>query len=134
MGTQISKAKIKQLEAKGKDGRMLMEDWLGVWLDPKYGKVGEEFTYSKGPRAGETGITTSFHAVTSGFNEATQMYYDASPIDFLKEAESRKLITLRPVGKGRTGKGVPGVRVYPYSDTTNRGSSILASMGLTPKS
>ena len=135
MAIAITKAEIKKLEAKGKDGRMLPKDWLGsVWLNPKYGHVGQEFTYSKGPKAGQVGKTTSFHCVTSGFNEATTLYYGVSPVDFLKEAEEHKLVTLRPVGRGKSGKGVSGVRVYPYSDTTSRGADILASMGLKPKS
>ena len=145
MAIAITKAEIKKLEAKGKDGRMLPKDWLGgldettnqyfgVWLNPKYGHVGQEFTYSKGPKAGQVGNTTSFNFVTSGFNEATPVYYGVSPIDFLKNAEEHKLVTLRPAGRGKTGKGVSGVRVYPYSDTTSRGADILASMGLKPKS
>ena len=102
---------------------------LNFWFDPKNGKIGEKYT----ARDGSTKETKSFHAVTSGFNDFIQVYYGISGKEFLEDAEAKRLCTLRPVGRGKSGKGIPGVRVYPFNTTmsNNKAEVILKEMGLS---
>ena len=125
--TKIAKAQVTKME-KENEGKIPVSRFIGWWLDPKNGKVGEEFTKQDGSK----GKTTSFHAVTSGFNDAVRNYYDVDPVALLQEAESREICSLRPVGKGKTGKGVPGVRVSAFRiGTDSKGISALSEMGLS---
>ena len=121
-----TKAQIQKTQ--GEDGKIPVSKFIEWWLNPKNGKVGEVFTKQDGTK----GVTSSFHAVTSGFNQAIKSYYGVDPVALLQEAESRKLVSLRPVGKGKTGKGVSGVRVSSYREySDNRGVNALGEMGLS---
>jgi len=125
-GKWFTKAEIKKLEKKG-NGKIPVSDFIGAWLDPKNGKIGETFQ-----RNGVSQKTKSFHSVTSGFNEAIRAYYGKDPVAILQQAEEKELVSLRPVGRGKSGKGVPGVRVSAYRDYQDtKGVSILADMGLS---
>ena len=130
--TKIAKAKLAKLEKAGTDGKMKVGDFLSWWLDPKNGKVGVEYTDRK------TGLlrkTSSFHSVTSGFNEAFRLYYgcDSEAVKkAITKAEGLKLISVRLVGKGANGKAVPGARISVYRDYgDSKGISALAEMGIT---
>lgn len=105
--------------------------FLEWWFDPKNGKVGIEYTDK---RTGQVKTTSGFHAVTSGFNDTIVKYYGRSGKEFIDSAVERKLVSIKPVGRGKSGKGIPGVIVYPYSATANTGNkadSILSEMGLS---
>jgi len=111
--------------------KITAKQWLDWWLDPKNGKVGIEYTDKK---TGQVKTTKGFHAVTSGFNDAIAEYYGRSGKEFIDSAVNRKLVSIKPVGRGKTGRGIPGVIVYPYSATANsgdKGASILSEMGLS---
>ena len=102
--TKIAKAQVTKME-KENEGKIPVSKFIAWWLEPKNGKVGEEFTKQDGSK----GKTTSFHAVTSGFNDAVRNYYDVDPVALLQEAEKREVCSLRPVGKVKSGNGVSGV-------------------------
>jgi len=110
--------------------KLTARQMLNWWLDPKNGKVGIEYldkktmTYKK---------TKGFHAVTSGFNDLIQEYYGKSGKEFIDAAVAKKLISIKPLGRGKTGKGIPGVMVYPYSEFTqgNKAEGLMAEMGIS---
>ena len=107
---------------------MTARQFLAFWFDPKNGKIGIEYTDS---RTGQIRKTASFHAVTSGFNEVVLKYYVKTGKEFLEDAVKKELCTIRPVGKGKSGKGIPGVRVYPVTASTNNAEKIMKEMGIS---
>ena len=129
--SKMTKATLAKLEKAGEEGKMKVGDFLAWWLDSKNGKVGIEYTDKK---TGLTRKTSSFHSVTSGFNEAFKLYYGCDSEAVIKaigKAEELRLISVRLVGKGLSGKGVSGARISAYRDTSdNRGVSALAEMGI----
>ena len=134
--SKLTKATLAKLEGLGDDGKMKVGDFLALWLDPKSslagtkGNIGEEFTDK---RTGLTRKTTSFHSVLSGFNEAFRLYYDCDSkavISAMEKAEELRLISVRLVGRGQSGKGVPGARISAYRDSSGRGKSALADLGI----
>ena len=123
----MAKAQVTKME-KENEGKIPVSKFIAWWLDPKNSKVGVEFTKLDGTK----GKTTSFHAVTSGFNDAVRNYYEIDPVGLLQEAEKREICSLRPVGKGKSGKGVSGVRVSAFRiGTDSKGISALSEMGLS---
>ena len=100
---------------------------LNWWLNPENGKIGEEYI----DNYGKTRKTNSFHAVTSGFNEFILAYYNKTGKEFLEDAVNKGLCTIRPVGKGKSGKGISGVRVYPVSASSNNAEKIMKEMGIS---
>ena len=110
--------------------KMTARQFLAFWFDEKNGKIGIEYTDS---RTGLVKKTASFHAVTSGFNEVVAKYYGKTGKEFLDDATKKELCSIKPVGKGKTGRGIPGVRVYPFSSTqgSNKAESIMTEMGIS---
>ena len=108
-----------------KIARMIL-DW---WFDPANGKVGIEYIDK---RTGLKRTTKGFHAVTSGFNELIAEYVGVTGKEFIDKAVERKLCSIKPLGRGKSGKGIPGVMVYPYSEYNqgNKGRSLIEEMGL----
>ena len=100
---------------------------LNWWLDPKNGKIGEEYTDSYG----RVKKTNSFHTVMSGFNDFIFQYYGKTGKEFIDDAVAKGLCKIRPVGKGKTGKGIPGVRVYPVSGNVDKAEQIMKEMGIS---
>ena len=110
--------------------KLTASKFLEWWFDPKNGKVGVEYLDK---RTGLTKKTRGFHAVTSGFNDLIQSYYGKTGKEFIDSAIKRKLVSIKPVGKGKSGRGIPGVLVYPYSEfanTGNKASGLMEEMGL----
>ena len=113
-----------------KDKKMTARQMLSWWLDPKNGKVDIEYldkktmTYKK---------TKGFHAVTSGFNDLIEAYYGKSGKAFIEDAVAKKLISIKPLGKGKTGRGIPGVLVSPYSEFSqgNNAEGLMAEIGIS---
>ena len=110
--------------------KMTARQFLDFWFNPKNGKIGIEYTDS---RTGQIRKTASFHAVTSGFNEVVLKYYGKTGKEFLEDAVRKELCSIKPVGKGKTGRGISGVRVYPFSSNqgSNKAESIMAEMGIS---
>ena len=110
--------------------KLTARQFLNYWFDTKNGKIGIEYTDS---RTGLVKKTASFHAVTSGFNEVVTKYYGKTGKEFLEDSVKKELCSIKPVGKGKTGRGIPGVRVYPFSSTqgSNKAESIMAEMGIS---
>ena len=96
-----------------------MLDWM---FDPANGKVGIKVTVPDRKTGKPKEIqTTGFHAVNSGFNDAVRRVLDVKDIiEFWNQAKAKKLCRTKPV------KG--GIMVYPYSETSNKGDSLLAEM------
>lgn len=110
--------------------KLTAKQFLDWWFNPENGKVGISYTDK---RTGQVRVTKGFHAVTSGFNDVVQEYYGRTGKEFIDSAVKRKLVSIKPLGRGKTGKGIPGVMVYPYSEfsaTGNKASSLMAEMGL----
>ena len=71
--------------------------------------------------------------MTSGFNDFIESYYSKTGKEFIDSAVKRKLVSIKPLGRGKSGKGIPGVMVYPYSEfanSGNKGASLMEEMGL----
>ena len=110
--------------------KMTAQKMLDWWFDPSNGKVGIEYTDK---RTLQKRKTKGFHAVTSGFNDLIQSYYGNTGKEFIDSAIKRKLVSIKPLGRGKSGKGIPGVMVYPYSEfanTSNKGAMLMEQMGL----
>tara|TARA_R110002020_G_scaffold159439_6_gene343250 strand:+ start:246 stop:587 length:342 start_codon:yes stop_codon:yes gene_type:complete len=110
--------------------KLTARQMLNWWLDPKNGKVGIEYLDKKTMTNKKT---KGFHAVTSGFNDLIQQYYGTTGKEFIDDAVAKKLISIKPLGRGKTGKGIPGVMVYPYSEFTqgNKAEGLMAEMGIS---
>ena len=132
MATSSKVAKSNNTNASQSEAKMSLTDFISWWLDPKNGKVGGAYKLENGQQR----VTNSFHAVTSGFNDLVRSYYGVEPQEVTKKLEDLKLITTRPVGKGKYGKGVSGIRIYPYNPNANSGQngkviSLKAEMGIS---
>ena len=110
--------------------KLTAKQFLDWWFNPQNGKVGIKYTDK---RTGQVRETKGFHAVASGFNDVVQEYYGRTGKEFIDSAVKRKLVSIKPLGRGKSGKGIPGVMVYPYSEFangSNKGVSLMAEMGL----
>ena len=109
----------KKAKTENKVSVTEMLDWM---FNPANGKVGLEVTVKDRKTGKAKKIqTTGFHAVNSGFNDAIRRVHDVKDIiEFWNQCKAKKLCRTKPV------KG--GIMVYPYSETSNKGDSLLAEM------
>ena len=83
--TKIAKAQVTKME-KENEGKIPVSKFIGWWLDPKNGKVGEEFTKQDGSK----GKTTSFHAVTSPYCKKLRVGKSALYVQSAREKLARE--------------------------------------------